>query len=151
MNRVILIGNLTRDPELRYTPEGTPVASFTVAVNRSFVNREGEREADFVPIVVWRKRAETCSEYLMKGSQVAIDGRLQIRTYEDKDGIRRWVTEVVAYRVEFLQRLKKQPSPEVSEEKSEEKPAEKFENEIDRVPSPKPGEKEEKGDIPFGE
>ena len=126
LNQIILIGNLTRDPELRYTPEGTPVASFTVAVNRSFVNREGEREADFIPIVVWRKRAETCAEYLMKG---------------------RWVTEVVAQRVEFLQRLKRQPSPEVHEEK--------VENEIDKVPSPEleePSSKpEEKDDIPFGE
>ncbi|MCK4496416.1 MAG: single-stranded DNA-binding protein, partial [Candidatus Aminicenantes bacterium] len=94
MNRIILIGNLTRDPELRYTPEGTSVASFTVAVNRSFVNREGEREADFIPVVVWQKRAETCTEYLMKGSQVAVDGRLQVRNYEDKDGIRRRVAEV---------------------------------------------------------
>ncbi len=147
MNRIILIGNLTRDPELRYTPEGTSVASFTVAVNRSFVNREGEREADFIPVVVWQKRAETCTEYLMKGSQVAVDGRLQVRNYEDKDGIRRRVAEVVAYRVEFLQRLKKQPSPEV--------PEEKVENEIDKVPSPEPEEPsskpEEKDDIPFGE
>ena len=147
MNRIILIGNLTRDPELRYTPEGTPVVSFTVAVNRSFVNREGEREADFIPVVVWQKRAETCTEYLMKGSQVAVDGRLQVRNYEDKDGIRRRVAEVVAYRVEFLQRLKKQPSLEV--------PEEKVENEIDKVPSPEPEEPsskpEEKDDIPFGE
>ncbi len=147
MNRIILIGNLTRDPELRYTPEGTSVASFTVAVNRSFVNREGERKADFIPVVVWQKRAETCTEYLMKGSQVAVDGRLQVRNYEDKDGIRRRVAEVVAYRVEFLQRLKKQPSPEV--------PEEKVENEIDKVSSPEPEEPsskpEEKDDIPFGE
>lgn len=87
LNQVVLIGNLTRDPELRYTPDGTPVTSFTIAVNRPFINRQGEREADFVPIVVWRKRAETCSEYLMKGSQVAVEGRLQVRNYEDKDGI----------------------------------------------------------------
>ncbi|MFQ6067369.1 MAG: single-stranded DNA-binding protein [bacterium] len=126
LNRVILIGNLTRDPELRYTPDGTPVASFTIAVNRPFTTREGEREADFIPIVVWRKRAETCSEYLAKGSQVAVDGRLQIRSYEDKDGIKRRVAEVVAWRVEFLQRLKKQPPPEI--------PEEVVENQIDRVP-----------------
>ncbi len=126
LNQVVLIGNLTRDPELRYTPDGTPVTSFTVAVNRPFVNRQGEREADFVPVVVWRKRAETCSEYLMKGSQVAVEGRLQVRNYEDKDGIRKWVTEVVARRVDFLQRLKKQFSPQISEEETQ--------NEIDRVP-----------------
>jgi len=126
LNQVVLIGNLTRDPELRYTPDGTPVTSFTVAVNRPFVNRQGEREADFVPVVVWRKRAETCSEYLMKGSQVAVEGRLQVRNYEDKDGIKKWVTEVVARRVDFLQRLKKQFPSQISEEETH--------NEIDRVP-----------------
>ncbi len=126
LNRVILIGNLTRDPELRYTPDGTPVASFTMAVNRPFTTQQGEREADFIPIVVWRKRAETCSEYLAKGSQVAVDGRLQIRSYEDKNGIKRRVAEVVAWRVEFLQRLKKQPLPEI--------PEEVVENQIDRAP-----------------
>ncbi len=126
LNQIVLIGNLTRDPELLYIPDGTPVTSFTMAVNRPFVNRQGEREADFVPIVVWRKRAETCSEYLMKGSQVAVEGRLQVRNYEDKDGIRKWVTEVVARRVDFLQRLKKQFSSQISEEETQ--------NEIDRVP-----------------
>ena len=126
LNQVVLIGNLTRDPELRYTPDGTPVASFTIAVNRPFVNRQGEREADFVPIVVWRKTAETCSEYLMKGSQVAIEGRLQVRNYEDKNGIRKWVTEVIARRVDFLQRLKKQFPSQISQEETQ--------NEIDRVP-----------------
>jgi len=133
LNRVILIGNLTRDPELRYTPDGTPVASFTIAVNRAFTNRQGEREADFIPIVVWRKRAETCSEYLAKGSQVAVEGRLQIRNYEDKDGVKRRVAEVVAWSVQFLQRLKKQPLPEIPEEKGE--------NQIDKIPLP-----EEKGE-----
>lgn len=133
LNRVILIGNLTRDPELRYTPDGTPVASFTIAVNRAFTTRQGEREADFIPIVVWRKRAETCSEYLAKGSQVAVEGRLQIRNYEDKDGVKRRVAEVVAWSVQFLQRLKKQPLPEIPEEKEE--------NQIDKIPLP-----EEKGE-----
>ena len=126
LNQVVLIGNLTRDPELRYTADGTPVTSFSIAVNRPFVNRQGEREADFVPVVVWKKQAETCSEYLMKGSQVAVEGRLQVRNYEDKDGIRKWVTEVVARRVDFLQRLKKQFSSQISEEETQ--------NEIDRVP-----------------
>lgn len=134
LNQVVLIGNLTRDPELRYTPDGTPVASFTIAVNRPFVNRQGEREADFVPIVVWRKRAETCSEYLMKGSQVFIEGRLQVRNYEDKDGIKKWVTEVIAGTVVFLQRLKKQFSSQILQEETQ--------NEIDRVPLVE----EEKGD-----
>jgi len=127
LNRVILIGNLTRDPELRYTPDGTPVANFTIAVNRPSGNLKDEKAVDFIPVVVWRERAQRCSEYLTKGSQVAIDGRLQIRSYEDKDGIKRKTAEVVAWRVEFLQRLKKQLS---SEEASEEK----TENEIEKVP-----------------
>ena len=126
LNRVILIGNLTRDPEIRYTPNGIPVASFTLAVNRPFLDRERERKADFIPVVTWRKQAERCSEYLMRGSQVAVDGRIQVRSYEDRDGIRRVVTEVIAWRVEFLQRLKKPPTPE-------EVPLEEEENEIDSI------------------
>ncbi|HHX77905.1 MAG TPA: single-stranded DNA-binding protein [Firmicutes bacterium] len=103
MNKAILIGRLTRDPELRYTPaNGIPVATFTLAVNRPFTNQQGEREADFIPIVVWRKQAENCANYLSKGSQVALEGRIQVRSYEDKDGQRRWVTEVVADTVSFL-------------------------------------------------
>ncbi|MEA1964125.1 MAG: single-stranded DNA-binding protein [Candidatus Aerophobetes bacterium] len=145
MNRISLVGNLTRDPELRYTPDGTPVVSFTIAVNRSFTNRQGEREADFIPVVVWRKPAKSCSEYLMKGSQVAVDGRLQIRSYEDKAGIRRKVAEVIARRVEFLQRLKKRAPAESMKEE--------VENEIDRVElDEKKKEGGENSDaIPFGE
>lgn len=102
LNRVVLIGRLTKDPELRYTPNGVAVATFTLAVNRSRANAQGEREADFIPIVVWQKQAENCANYIGKGSLVAIDGRLQIRTYDGKDGQRRWVTEVVAESVRFL-------------------------------------------------
>ena len=124
LNRVLLIGRLTREPELRYTPDGTPVANFTIAVNRSFTNQQGEREADFIPIVVWRKQAEQCAEYLSKGSEVVVDGRLQVRSYEDRDGIKRKKSEIVAWSVQFLGRLKK-------EEPSPEEPAEA---EIDKVP-----------------
>jgi len=82
-------------------------------VNRSFTNQQGEREADFIPIVVWRKQAEQCAEYLSKGREVMVDGRLQVRSYEDRDGIKRKKSEVVAWRVQFLGRLKKEePSPE---------------------------------------
>ncbi len=102
MNKVFLIGRLTRDPELRYTGSNTPVASFTLAVNRNFTNQAGEREADFINIVVWRKQAENVKNYIQQGSQVAVDGRLQTRSYDDKDGNRRYVTEVVADNVEFL-------------------------------------------------
>ena len=102
MNKVFLIGRLTRDPELRYTGNNTAVASFSIAVNRNFTNQQGEREADFINIVVWRKQAENVKNYLSQGSQVAIDGRLQTRSYEDNNGQKRYVTEVVADNVEFL-------------------------------------------------
>lgn len=102
LNKVILIGRLTRDPELRHTANGIPVATFTLAVDRQFTNRQGEREADFIDIVVWQKLAETCANYLGKGRLVAVDGRLQIRSYDDKQGIRRKVSEVVANEVRFL-------------------------------------------------
>jgi single-strand DNA-binding protein len=98
LNRVILIGRLTRDPELRYTPTGTAVASFTVAVDRKF-KRE---ETDFIPVVVWSKLAEHCANYLGKGRLVAVEGRLQVRTYEAQDGQKRWVTEVIGEDVRFL-------------------------------------------------
>ncbi|MGB9904044.1 MAG: single-stranded DNA-binding protein, partial [Desulfotomaculales bacterium] len=87
LNKVILIGRLARDPELRYTPGGTAVTRLVLAVDRSFVNRQGEREADFIDVVVWQKQAETCANYLGKGRMVAVEGRLQVRSYEDNQGI----------------------------------------------------------------
>lgn len=102
MNKVFLIGRLTRDPELRYTGSNIPVATFSLAVNRNFSNAAGEREADFINIVVWRKQAENVKNYLNQGSQVAVDGRIQTRSYDDQDGKKRYVTEVVADNVEFL-------------------------------------------------
>ncbi len=103
-NKIILIGRLTADPEMRYTPAGLPVASFTLAVNRTFSNKQGERETDFIDIIVWRGLAETCANNLKKGFMVAVDGRLQIRSYDDKQGIRRKAAEVVAENVRFLDR-----------------------------------------------
>ncbi len=102
MNKVFLIGRLTRDPELRYTGSNVPVASFSLAVNRNYTNQAGEREADFINIVVWRKQAENVKNYLSQGSQVAIDGRIQTRSYDGEDGKKRYVTEVIADNVEFL-------------------------------------------------
>lgn len=102
MNKVFLIGRLTRDPELRYTGNNTAVASFSLAVQRNFANQQGEREADFFNIVVWRKQAENVKNYLTQGSQVAIEGRLQTRNYDDANGQKRYVTEVVADNVEFI-------------------------------------------------
>ncbi len=102
MNKVFLIGRLVRDPELRYTGSNTPVASFSIAVNRAFTSQSGEREADFINIVVWRKQAENVKNYITQGSQVAIDGRIQTRSYDDNDGKKRYVTEIVAENVQFL-------------------------------------------------
>ncbi len=102
MNKVILIGNLTRDPELTETPSGVAVCRFSIAVSRDYANADGTRETDFFNITVWRGRAENCGKYLKKGNKVAIVGSLQNRSYEDKDGIKRNVTDVVANEVEFL-------------------------------------------------
>ncbi|EKP94787.1 single-stranded DNA-binding protein [Thermaerobacter subterraneus] len=104
LNVVVLIGRLVRDPELRYTPSGVAVGGFTLAVDRPFANQQGEREADFIDIVVWRKLAETCANHLSKGRLVAVRGRLQVRSYETQDGQRRRVAEVVADDVRFLDR-----------------------------------------------
>ena len=102
MNKVILIGNLTRDPELTETPSGVAVCRFAIAVSRDYANADGTRETDFFNITVWRGRAENCGKYLKKGSKIAIVGSLQNRTYEDKEGVKRTVTDIVASEVEFL-------------------------------------------------
>lgn len=102
MNKVILVGNLTRDPELSETPSGVAVCRFSIAVSRDYANSDGTRETDFFNITVWRGRAENCGKYLKKGNKVAVVGSLQNRSYEDKDGIKRNVTDVVANEVEFL-------------------------------------------------
>ncbi|GAA4724350.1 single-stranded DNA-binding protein [Brevibacillus fulvus] len=102
MNRVILIGNLTKDPELRYTPNGVAVTTFTLAINRPRTNQAGEREADFINIVAWQKLADLCATYLRKGRQAAVEGRLQTRSYDNKEGRKVYVTEVVAENVQFL-------------------------------------------------
>lgn len=102
MNRVILIGNLTKDPELRYTPNGVAVTTFTLAINRPRTNQAGEREADFINVVAWQKLADLCATYLRKGRQAAVEGRLQTRSYDNKEGKKVYVTEVVAENVQFL-------------------------------------------------
>ncbi|MCM3134470.1 single-stranded DNA-binding protein [Paenibacillus polysaccharolyticus] len=103
LNRVILIGRLTRDPELRYTPAGVAVTQFTLAVDRPFTSQGGEREADFIPVVTWRQLAETCANYLRKGRLAAVEGRIQVRNYENNEGKRVYVTEVIADNVRFLE------------------------------------------------
>lgn len=104
LNRIILIGRLVADPTLRYTQSGIAVTTFTLAVDRAFANQQGEREADFIDIVVWRRLAETCANHLFKGRLVAVEGRLQIRSYDDQNGIRRKAAEVIADNVRFLDR-----------------------------------------------
>ena len=102
MNKTILIGNLTRDPELTETPSGVAVCKFSIAVSRDYADADGNRETDFFNITVWRGRAENCGKYLKKGNKVAIVGKLQNRSYEDKDGVKRYVTDIIVDEVEFL-------------------------------------------------
>ena len=104
INKVILVGRLTKDPEIRYTAQNVPVVSFTIAVSRPFVNQtSGEREADFIPVVLWRKQAENVKRFLTKGALAGVEGRIQTRTYEGVDGQKRYVTEVLADNVYFLE------------------------------------------------
>ena len=102
MNKVILIGRLARDPEMRTTPSGVATTSFTIAVQRNYANAQGDREADFISCVAWRKQAENIAKYCSKGSQVAVEGRIQTRNYDAQDGTKRYVTEVIADNVSFL-------------------------------------------------
>lgn len=102
MNKVILVGNLTKDPELTTTTNGISVCRFSLAVSRRYVGASGERETDFINIVVWRGQAENCHKYLKKGSKCGVVGTLQTRSYDAQDGSKRYVTEVVADEVEFI-------------------------------------------------
>lgn len=103
INRVVLVGGLTKDPDLRYTPSGVAVARFTLAVNRTFSNSSGEKEADFINCTVWRKQAENTANFLKKGSLAGVEGRIQTGSYEGQDGKRVYTTEVVADSVQFLE------------------------------------------------
>ena len=102
MNKVILIGNLTKDPELTTTNNGVSVCRFTLAISRRYANAEGERETDFINIVVWRALADNCHKFLKKGSKTAVVGNMQSRSYDANDGTKRYITEVVAEEVEFI-------------------------------------------------
>lgn len=118
MNKVILVGNLTKDPELITTNAGVSMCRFTVAVQRRYATADGNRETDFIPVVVWRGQAENCYKYLKKGSRAGVSGSIQTRNYESQDGQKRYVTEVVADEVEFI-------STRQSEDAKEEVPEEK--------------------------
>lgn len=103
MNKIVLLGRLTKDPEVRYTSTSKVVAQFTLAVDRPY-SKDKQREADFIPVVIWGKQAEICGNYLSKGQRVLVEGRLQIRNYEAKDGQKKYVTEVIAEHFEFIER-----------------------------------------------
>ncbi|KGP73207.1 single-stranded DNA-binding protein [Pontibacillus yanchengensis] len=103
LNRVVLVGRLTKDPDLRYTPNGVAVANFTIAVNRPFTSQQGGKDADFINCVVWRRAAENLANFMKKGSMVGVDGRLQSRSFDNSEGKRVFVTEVVADSVQFLE------------------------------------------------
>lgn len=102
MNKCIIIGNVTKDLELRKTQSGISNVAFTVAVQRKFANAQGVKEADFIPVVAWRQLAEVCAKYLAKGSKVCVSGSLQTRSYDSQDGSKRFVTEIIAEDIEFL-------------------------------------------------
>jgi single-strand DNA-binding protein len=115
MNKVVLIGRLTKDPELKYTPgTGTAVTIFTVAMDRKF-QKDGEKEADFIPIVVWGKQAESTANFMSRGKLIGVSGRIQTRTYDASDGTKRYITEVVADEVQFLEYGKKDGGPGYTE------------------------------------
>ena len=110
MNHIVLIGRAVRDSELRYTPNGVAVANFDLAVDRPTKNQNGEKEVDFIKIITWQKTAELCGEYVKKGRLLAVEGRLQIRSYTTQDGQKRTVAEVVASFVQFLDKANNEGS-----------------------------------------
>jgi len=148
LNKVLLMGNLTRDPELRYIPSGTAVANFDLAVNRVYSSQSGEKkkEVSYIRIVTWGRRAEVCGEYLAKGSPVFVEGRLRSRSWETQDGQKRSTIEVIASNVQFLRsgtQTKKTEAPASAQEV----PVGEMES-IDLNSQAKPGAEPE-GEIPF--
>ena len=145
LNKVFLIGNLTRDPELRYIPSGSAVATFTIGVNRVYVTQSGEKkeQASFIRIVVWGRRAEVCGEYLSKGSPVFIEGRMQSRDWQTQDGQKRNTVEVIADNIQFLRMGDKKA---VGQAKPDQAPEDiETINLSDEVPMPDVKKDEEKG------
>lgn len=132
MNKVILVGRLTAKPELRYTPSNIACSRFTIAVNRNYTNEEGKRDADFINVLSWRKQAEAICKYFDKGSQIAIEGRLQSGSYEDKDGVKRYTLDVSLETFEFVESKKKETEEklEVEEPKEETDPFAEFGEQI---------------------
>ena len=106
-NKVILVGRLTKDPDVHVTPANKTVAQFVLAVDRPYLNNDGKRDADFIPIVVWGKAGELVGQYTKKGHRILVEGRLQIRNYEDKNGDKKWATEVICSQIKFLEKIEK--------------------------------------------
>lgn len=111
MNRIILLGRLTKDPEVRYTNSGKVVAMFVLAVNRPFTDANGQRDADFINVVIWGKQAEAVGNNVTKGQRLLVEGRLQVRSYDANDGTKKYVTEVVAYNFEFIEKKGDKAAP----------------------------------------
>lgn len=125
MNKVIMTGNLTRDPELMETVSGTMLCKMSIAVNRSYVNEDGSRDADFFNVTAWRNLAENCAKYLKKGNKIALVGELRSRTYEDEHGTKHYVTEIVATDIEFLTPKVREDDEEVKDTKKKSAKAKK--------------------------
>ena len=131
MNKVILIGRMTKDPELRATQSGINKATFTLAIDRPYLNQEGERDADFINCVAWRGQADNIAKYCSKGSQVAVEGRIQVRNYDAEDGTKRYVTEVIVENCTFLG--SKSDNNQNESEKTEEAKPDPFEEFGDEI------------------
>ena len=116
MNKIIVLGRLTKSPEIRYTPSQKVVASFTLAVDRPFTTPDGKREADFIPVVVWGKAAELVGNSCAKGHRLLVEGRLQIRNFDAKDGTKHWVTEIISQNIEFIERKEQKDAPKQMED-----------------------------------
>ena len=116
MNKVFLVGRITRDPELKYTASNVAVASFSVAINRNYQNAQGEYDADFINCVAWRRQAENLARFVRKGQQIGIDGRLQTRNYQTPTGETRYITEVVCDNIQFLETRSTNEPTEIAEE-----------------------------------
>ena len=122
MNKIVVLGRLTKDPEVRYTPSQKVVASFTLAVDRPFTTPDGKREADFIPVVVWGKAAELVGNSCAKGHRLLVEGRLQIRNFDAKDGTKHWVTEIISQNIEFIERKEQKDAPKQMQDIGEEVP-----------------------------
>lgn len=132
INRAILVGRLTKNPELRHTSNDIAVTTFTLAVNRPFKNQQGENDVDFIQCVVWRRQAENVAQYVSKGSLVGVDGRIQSRSYDDQDGNRRFITEIVADSVQFLEPKGSNPTSREAPPKRE-APQKEKEEDLDSI------------------